>query len=691
MGLLLGDKALAVLRSVQQDGGGKEGDVLKGFIVSDAHVGYEKDIQPSPARQKELINAIRQRFPCLDIFIDTGDAHHNGRDRNIEKGDWTDNIAYQDLPVPLMYVPGNHEISHVHEFDVEESCNMMGSHECRPYYSYDIKGIHFVSVPELMRTVYITQELLDWLALDLEINKDKTTILLSHNNLIGYSKTYNEGYRGVVNTHDIIALMERYPNCVAWMYGHNHNYEVIEKKKQLFVSNGRLGGFDPSKGVHGLGGIYFELSSSYFKVQCYSAEFGKFVHEIDNSEVFSAKLDISTSLDASALPSQSFGVGRARNGEKRPVYHHHVSGNGNMEVFLAGVGGKSINEDPTFKYYMVRSSSDKKDRQLMGCTMENNTNSYEWRNPGVFVLPNKSDKPTRMTLPRTSHNRFTYYRASAGQKYRVVMDMEGMGSIVVTNNLFDRDGGESVQQVVNRFTLAGKRQKLVADVHFTPEKKVRSIYTDENSDNVFNFSTAIEFLSPESGVMVHSISIEFAGAAEGTQSPSLKFGESLSKSSDNLGQGEMRSFSMPARAGNRTVVTVGASGNGMATWLVRQRDLQWQVLGARVEDRPSSMLIGPMRNLFSHRKEVAINPYGDYRMQTFVSRLRNVDVAEVFPLEKGNEQITVKVLKTLSGKAEIEVFSFRNDLKVSGGEAMRRGNKYMIPVIEGANVTIITL
>ena len=161
---------------------------LKGFIVSDAHVGWENEQQPSVEKQKEMIDQIRRKFPDLDVFIDTGDAHHNGKDRDKERGEWTDMILGQDWPIPFFYVPGNHEIAHANDRDSEFTCAVLGSHEARPYYSFDIQGIHFVSVPELIRAVYVPKELLEWLRLDLELNKDKTTILLSHNSLIGYNQ-----------------------------------------------------------------------------------------------------------------------------------------------------------------------------------------------------------------------------------------------------------------------------------------------------------------------------------------------------------------------------------------------------------------------------------------------------------------------------------------------------------------------
>lgn len=676
-------------------GAGKAGsvssgsDVLRGFIVSDAHFGWENAQQPTVEKQKMMINAIRRKFPKLDVFLDTGDAHHNGDDRDKERGDWSDVIMYHDEPAPFYYIPGNHEITHPKNFDVEMVCAVMGSHELRPYFSFDLKGIHFVSVPELIRAVYIPKELLDWLKLDLELNKDKTVILLSHNSLIGLSKNFEPGYRGVVNTQEIVDLMNQYPNCIAWMYGHNHNYEVVEKYNKLFISNGRIGGFDPSKEKHGLGGIYFEISGSKVDIRCYSAEFDKFVDEFDQSELYRGTLDIKTSLNTKEPAAYSMGAGRVRNSTKVPLFHHHISGAKNMDLYIAGVDGTYINEDPEFKFFMSRKSS--QDRQLMGCSISNNKSAYDWKDPGVLMLA--TGKKATMTIPRSSHNKFTYYRVAAGHDYKVSLDIHGQDGggqqLSIVAKLYDSSGNEVRALVSKNFILSGKRETLQFVTSFPEEKKYSSIYTDENSDTVFNLSVDVEFEAIQKPIMVHKAAIEFAKADMITKNPTVKVNEQLFSVNKSLQSGQYEKYAVNARRGNRSVVSVTAAGNGMTSWLMKISDLQWQVLGAQCEDRNNSILVGPLRNTFSHKKQVVLNPFFNFDNKTFVYRMRNVNRAEIFPLEKGNKKILVKVIETLSGKAEIEVYSNRNNLKITGAESWaQNGNKYIIAVKSGSEVSI---
>jgi len=116
---------------------------LKGFIVSDAHFGWNHEQQPTPETQRLMMQRIIRRFPDLDVFIDTGDAHHGALKRkpgDIARGNWTDIIAGECGITPFFYVAGNHEIiGTLYDGDQEWRCNALGSVSCRPYYSFDIK------------------------------------------------------------------------------------------------------------------------------------------------------------------------------------------------------------------------------------------------------------------------------------------------------------------------------------------------------------------------------------------------------------------------------------------------------------------------------------------------------------------------------------------------------------------------
>src|SRR5690606_35718235 len=126
-------------------------------------------------------------------------------------------------------------------YDSEYKSNAMASVVARPYYSIDVKGVHIIMLPELMNQAYITEESQSWLKLDLELNKDKTTLIMSHNALKEHCvECDDKGYRTIANTDALLKIFKNYPNVKAWMYGHNHSYEILPINNMVFVSNGRI-------------------------------------------------------------------------------------------------------------------------------------------------------------------------------------------------------------------------------------------------------------------------------------------------------------------------------------------------------------------------------------------------------------------------------------------------------------------
>ena len=333
-------------------------DSFKGFIVSDSHFGWVHKMQPPIEEQAAAVKNIMKKFPDLDIFLDTGDAHHNDHHNNGNphkaRKDWVDIIQGGCEQLPFYYVIGNHELRSNEDDDPEMRSNIMGSNTCRPYYSFDMQGIHFISFPQLIRAVYITEEAWDWLDLDLALNKDKTIVMLSHNNIIGTTTGNENGYRGVMDSDKMLAVFKKNPNIITWMHGHNHNFEIVNRDDMLFVSNGRIGGFDPSRGKYGIGGVYFEITKDKLIVKCYSAEKDMFLDSFDVS--LSQTLDVKTTFDNKADFAYSYGVGGAVNGERIPAYHHHVGENTKSELFLTGCNSAVINDDHAMTKYTERTA-----------------------------------------------------------------------------------------------------------------------------------------------------------------------------------------------------------------------------------------------------------------------------------------------------------------------------------------------
>lgn len=594
--------------------------VLKGFVVADAHFGWANKVQPTPDKQREMMRRILRRFPDLDLFVDTGDIRHgnlHGAEADRAEADWTDIIADGCGNVPFFYVPGNHEVMGTRDGDPEWRCCQLGNMPARPYYSFDLMGVHFVSLPELTRTVYLTRESLEWLALDLAVHKERTTIVFSHNNLLGTTRSDEEGYRGLVNTKEVLALLDRFPNVVAWMHGHNHHYEVVRKHGRLYVSNGRIGGFDPSRrrpeGSHGLGGIYFEVAPDRLSVRSYSAEREKFLDEVGVKAV-SGVLERKTSLDPSSPPAFSYGFGGARDGQRIPVYHHYAGDGATREVFLGGVEGEVFNDDPTFELFMSRTKHKPKvpHRQLMGSGVRGPNSLWRWNDPGLVIRPREDpNRVTMLTVPRRNYGQYCYYRCAPGRRYRATVTLSsesGGQEAKLTLLVHDRQGKCLATLPGSRFTVGKGETKRSVDFDVPELGEHKTIYTDAKSDNVVHVMVQAELSKLTAPVTIRQITLSLSDAQGPRRNPSIAVGGMVLKHDGELRPGQVARKKMPVPMQHREVHTVRVEGNRRVSWLVRCEGLRWQVRNAPAVMRQGKLEIGSIRNDASPDEKVVVAP-----------------------------------------------------------------------------------
>ena len=664
---------------------------LKGFIVSDAHFGWENDEQPAKEQQRDMMRKIMAKFPDLDLVIDTGDAHHNGKDRDKDRGNWTEYLANQAEGVPFFYVPGNHEITHANYNDTEKICNELGSLSARPYYSWDMYGIHFISMPELIRAVYISRELIEWVKLDLEINKDKTTILLSHNNIIGTTGPFEEGYRGLVNSEEIYDLMRAHPNVIAWMHGHNHNYEIVEKEGKLFVSNGRIGGFDPSKGKYGLGGIFFEVNEKGLMVKCYSAEFDKFLEEIDG-EGFSKRLSLSTSFYPKAAPAYSYGKGCAVHGEKLPVYHHHLGCSNSSALFIGSVAGNNINEDPRIKYYMERRNKTEGQKQLMGYDVKGNKNEYIFMDPGIKILPDNPEKTVTITAQREGHSKYTYYRISPLNSYRVELETDagpGGQTVLPTVKIWKNDG-----ELLNTFTgnpwklSAGIQQNSFSTGIVELDPASGTIYDSENSDALVNMSVEFEVSGLKNELLIKRIDIMQENKLDTSLGCGITYQDMKYTTGGNLLQNSFSEMKIPSPANEREVIEVIAAGRGLCNILIRNSCWDWQVRNASAYMDGETIVVNGLRNKWMQNNEIMIAP-GIMSRKPFLYKTIQVESFRIIPYNRKRKSIQVNVLKTSSEDASLEIRSIKKPAEVIGCQSWNYyDSKIICAVLQGDEVKI---
>ena len=674
-------------RSKSEDG------VLKGFIVSDSHFGWDGDHQPSPEQQQMAMENIMNRFPDLDVFIDSGDAHHNDHHNNSNpfkaRKDWVDIIQGGCGQLPFYYVIGNHELRSNEDGDPEMRSNIMGSATCRPYYSFDIHGIHFITFPELIRAVYITDEEWDWLELDLSLNRDKTIVMLSHNNIIGTTSGNEPGYRGIMDSEKMLQILKKNPNVISWMHGHNHNYEIVNHQNMLFVSNGRIGGFDPSGGKHGLGGIYFEISAKGIVVKCYSAEKNCFLDQFDSS--LSQELKTKTSFSSESAYAYSYGVGGAVNGERIPAFHHHVGENSKTELFLTGCNHAVINDDPAMTKYTERKAYHGLDKILLAGKVNHGNVGYDYLNPGIRLKAN-DNWWTTLTMPSDSNDKYSYFRCPVGKKYKVSIDLDvkvkGTQKLWLRLHVNDIEGRKLRVIQSEEIRLGEGRQKLERIIEVSEIDDVETIYNNPESNNVVNVAVEASFTGMNTDVDVFTIKMMQQNESQNTIDAGVIIDEKKYQFLGLLEKGKIEKIAVDEVLNPRSVNEIVAGGNKRVTYLIRHSDLKWQVRNATATFKDDYIEIDKIRNHISDKMEIIIAPLQKSN-EPYLQRIRKAEQVKFKPFSSSTQSLEIRVGKIYS-EAEVEVFSRIEPKQVNGIEKWKyEKNILLIKLVKPSTIQII--
>jgi hypothetical protein len=660
---------------------------LKGFVVSDSHFGCKGDTHPAPDVQREMIARIHRRFPNLDLFLDTGDAHHGslGSMINSARKDWSDIIANQSNHTPFFYVPGNHEIVEPVDGDAELRCRQLGSISYRPYYSFDIKGIHFVSIPELEHPVYVNKETLDWVKLDLSLNRDKSVVLLSHNNIKGTTADDNFmlGYRGLENSEDMINLIKANPNVIAWMHGHNHDYVIKESHRRLFVSNGRIGGFNPRhnyKEGEPLGGIYFEISQSGLKVQSYSAEDNAFLDEDMGRKGCSRILKIATTLDPGAPMRYAFGHGGFLDGQRAAVCNHHTSLDDSISVILAGTSDVHINENVNFSDYTHREDNPKfKQWDVFGFQVsagkwpdyfEEKNDYWRWLNPGVLLLKRETlESVTSLNLPAPKHGKEMYFRTVPNRSYvcgLTLLSGKGGQQLEMLAKVYSQNGELLWEKHFPKREVKTGHNEMVFQMDLPDLAETNTIYGNAEVDTEVQLAMDAQFSALDSDLVISKAVLFRADAVGITANPRLTLDGEVVEMQGTLVPGYPFAKEVQKPKNSRILIEGRCGGSHRMLWYCQQSNIDWQVRNAPVADRGNHLEIDAPTNVWSTGKEVVIVPASNTKDSCYVHRLRHVTRARIWPLNRGNKEVTVEVLAVDGDEGTVEVRSARKPKAVNG-------------------------
>jgi len=652
--------------------------MLTGFVVADAHFGWDKpDVQPPAEVIRAMMERILRRFPDLDLFVDAGDAHH-GFAEDRYRGEWTDVIANGCGQVPFLFVAGNHDIMNFeNNEDTELRCNRLGSAPCRPYYSFDLKGIHFLSLPELMSVCIVTREALEWAALDLETNRERTTVILSHNSIANTTRFhYDPGYRKLANSEEIFDLINRYPNVLAWMHGHNHTWEIVRKSGKLYVSCGRIGGFNPPPmgrfGQGHLGGIYFEVAPDRFCVRGYSATENRFFDELEHYAHLTQTIEGLTTYNPSAPACISYGVGGAPDGQRVRAANHYIGQSVRREVFLSGCCEGVLNENADIQHYARRPIAGKLLPALGLHPFKNEKDprkpAWDWLDPGIRINPLDNPECERvLTTPKPEAGRVAYYRCAPGRRYSAAVDAEaedGGQSLKLECQVHDNEGNLLTNLAVAEWRIEPGRRRYEADFEVPAFNGTPTIYSDQASGRTMQLMISATIGPSVEPIVVRHFGLALAGASEKTEDAAILVDGAEFRKDGILGEAQCAVLPVPGLPGSHTLFEARAGGCGRVTWLVRHEGVQWQVRNATVQATEQGMAVGPLRNTFCPKNEIVIAPMCEPTCP-YVSRTRNLDRFTVRFPAAGNRSLTIAA-EELLGPAEIEVVSEFKPSEVSG-------------------------
>ncbi|GAA4822136.1 hypothetical protein GCM10011365_24910 [Marinicella pacifica] len=645
----------------------KDANSISGFIFSDAHIGWEHEMQPSLETQAEMIKRIKEFFPHLDLVFDTGDVYHahiKEPGRKIARDFWLSKMA-GEFPTSLVhYIPGNHELG-VGLKDAEITASELGSMNLRPYYSFDYKGIHFISLPQLLSTILISRESLNWLKQDLLINREKTTLIFSHNCLKETTFTNDEtGYREIVNSDEVYKIINEYNNVIGWFHGHNHQYEIVKKHERLYVSNGRIGGFNPPKhwgdfGQGHLGGIYFEINHIGLNVKCFSATENCFLEDLGLTHL-SNHLPSITSYQPDGKTNYYWGHGKLLNDTKHH-FHNHYLGHTTPYAIITPNPNTVINEnnDLTYETEFFFAGSDI--NKVVGFVIKPGALKSIDTKDGLMINTLAQKKfqihfPEENYLYDTYLSRSGYYRCSQNCTYELVAKFSNLNDdtrikysfkvLDIEHNVcFKQDKFKSFQLIDNRLQTTFK----------IPDKM-----TQEPADNHLYLFITIEVTNPPDNIFVQYINLNQIIDPDKVKPKLFEINNSTFPITEKQTITKSKSLMSP------TGIINVQDNNTSHTLLVVTPDVQWQIRNACAELFDDEIHIHSMRHDFQNNPEIILTP--TTQKSTFINRLKNITSCKI--IYKSDSIIVSDI--TSSADGGIILISDSSDVSVSNGEIIHK-------------------
>lgn len=637
-------------------------DYISGFIFSDAHIGWKGADQPTLEHQSKAIQNIQRFFPDLDLVFDTGDLHHGYLDedeRNNARNFWLTKMVNPFSRSFFHYVPGNHELGKG-PFDEEITANSLGSNAMRPYYSFDYKGIHFVSLPQLSDTILINKESLSWLEHDLLVNKNKTTLIFSHNSIS--NTTYDngeDGYRTIVNSEQLLDVIDSHGNVIAWFHGHNHQFELVYKHKRLYVSNGRIGGFDPPKnwgnfGQGHIGGIYFSINHEKLIVKCFSADKEDYFENFGFTNL-SFDLQRKTTFNQEGEFNYYTGHGMMTNNVPSEIFNHYLSHN-KIKISQKILGDKALNDNANFELDTELFFIGKRIKRLIGYQLiADKSLERKTVDNGLLVKSKRADSlvinvPSIKKTKLGYMQRPSYIRCESGDKYSLQIEY-------LSNS--------KIQKVLCIFRVYDANQRILHESDSLPMSNTNNIfkYTDfeipQFDNEIINkyLRISFKFIGIPEEFILNKLSI--LKTIESNEN-AMKIGDDKYKFNT---KNQLNINESPIQQGGKTFLKY--LGKDMISCHIQIKNVDWQVRNAFCGYDKNEINLINYRQTFQRNKEVVLTPTN--KRLFYVNK-----VIDIMPLtiSYSKNMIVIKMINILP-EAGVVVFSKIKIKKLIGGKLIR--------------------
>jgi hypothetical protein len=217
-----------------------------------------------------------------------------------------------------------------------------------------------------------------------------------------------------------------------------------------------------------------------------------------------------------------------------------------------------------------------------------------------------------------------------------------------------------------------------------------TIYQDEMLDTEIQLAVEARFSSLNSELVIRRVELERADAHGTTQDPELIFGGTSIKKAGPLVLGQTVEMKIKKPETSRLIVEGNCAGSHRLLWYCRQTNIDWQVRNAPVADHGAYLEINTPTNVWATDKEIVVVPASTTHDEIYAHRLKNITHAKLWPLNRGNKNLSVEVLAGDNAQGIVEICSSCKPKSVTGASSWNYSNGGIhLMVAVGKRATVI--